>query len=171
MPPKRPDQQPPACYHDTMKSTIRRAFIAGICSLVAFSANASGNTVVVLEIEGETWQGRLFGESLRLHRRISTHMGARSLTIEDRVVNEGFRPTPLAVLYHCNLGFPVASPDSELLVSSRKVWPRDDAAQVGFDAHRKLEPPQDGYAEQVFFHEPQPDARGLSSAAVVNRRR
>jgi hypothetical protein len=124
----------------------------------------------VLEIEGETWQGRLFGENLRRHRRITTHMGARSLIIEDRVVNGGFRPAPLAVLYHCNLGFPVVSPHSELLVSSRKVWPRDDAAQVGFDAHRRLEPPQDGYAEQVFFHEPQPDVRGLSSAAVVNRR-
>ena len=124
----------------------------------------------VLEIEGETWQGRLFGENLRRHRRITSHMGARSLAIEDRIVNEGFRPTPLAVLYHCNLGFPVVSPDSELLVTDGKVWPRDDAARVGFDAHRRLEPPQDGYAEQVFFHEPRPDARGLSAAAVVNRR-
>jgi len=123
----------------------------------------------VLEIEGETWQGRLFGENLRLHRRIATHMGARSLTIEDRVVNEGFRPTPLAVLYHCNLGFPVVSPDSELLVSDRKVWPRDAEAESGFDVRRQLEPPQDGYAEQVFFHEPQPDASGFAAAAVVNR--
>ncbi|MCG6927523.1 MAG: aldose 1-epimerase family protein [Acidobacteria bacterium] len=124
----------------------------------------------VLEIEGETWQGRLFGESVRLHRRISTHMGARSLTIEDRIVNAGFRPTPLAVLYHCNLGFPVVSSDSELLLADRKVWPRDEAARVGFDAHRRLEPPQDGYAEQVFFHEPLSDGKGFSAAAVVNRR-
>lgn len=35
-----------------MKSTIRRALIAGICSLVAYSASAAANTVVVLEIEG-----------------------------------------------------------------------------------------------------------------------
>ena len=35
-----------------MKSTIRQAFIAGICGLVAFSASALANTVVVLEIEG-----------------------------------------------------------------------------------------------------------------------
>jgi hypothetical protein len=62
-----------------------------------------------LEIEGSTRQGRLFGENLRLRRRISTHLGARSLTIDDHVVNEGFRPAPVAVLYHCNLGFPVVS--------------------------------------------------------------
>jgi membrane-bound serine protease (ClpP class) len=35
-----------------MKSTIRRAFIAGLCSLIAYSASAAGNTVVVLEIKG-----------------------------------------------------------------------------------------------------------------------
>jgi galactose mutarotase-like enzyme len=124
----------------------------------------------VLEIEGETREGRLFGENLRRVRRISTHMGARSLTIEDRVVNEGPRPAPVAVLYHCNLGFPVVSPDSELLVSEGRVWPRDEEARRGLDAHRHLEPPQESYAEQVFFHEPRPDAGGLAAAAVVNRR-
>lgn len=124
----------------------------------------------VLEIEGETREGRLFGENLRRVRRIGTHMGASSLTIEDRVVNEGHRSAPVAVLYHCNLGFPVVSPDSELLVSEGRVWPRDEEARRGIDAHRRLEPPQDGYAEQVFFHEPRPDEGGLSAAAVVNRR-
>lgn len=123
----------------------------------------------VLEIEGETRQSRLFGENLRLHRRISTHLGARSLLIEDRVTNDGFRPSPLAVLYHCNFGFPVVSPDSELLVSDNDVRPRDETARAGLDAHRRLEAPQDGYAEQVFFHEPRPDASGISAAGLVNR--
>ncbi len=35
-----------------MTSTIRRALIAGLCSLLAYSATAAGNTVLVLEIEG-----------------------------------------------------------------------------------------------------------------------
>ena len=35
-----------------MTSTIRRALIATFCSLLAYSATAAGNTVVVLEIEG-----------------------------------------------------------------------------------------------------------------------
>jgi hypothetical protein len=123
----------------------------------------------VLEIEGETCQSRLFGENLRLHRRISTHMGARSLLIEDRVTNDGFRPSPLAVLYHCNFGFPVVSADTELLVSDREVHSRDDAARKGFDSRRQLEAPQEGYAEQVFFHEPRADPSGLAAAGLVNR--
>jgi galactose mutarotase-like enzyme len=123
----------------------------------------------VLEIEGETRQARLFGENLRLERRISTRLGATSLLLEDRVTNEGFRPAPLAVLYHCNFGFPVVSPDSALLVRDRSVRPRDDAARVGLADHLRFGPPQAGFAEQVFFHEPRLGADGLASAAVVNR--
>ncbi len=123
----------------------------------------------VLEIEGETRQARLFGENLRLERRLSTRLGATSLVLEDRVTNEGFRPAPLAVLYHCNLGFPVVSPDSELLVRDLSVRPRDPAAQAGLSEHLRFGPPTPGFAEQVFFHEPRVDPNGLACAAIVNR--
>jgi hypothetical protein len=123
----------------------------------------------VLEIEGETRQARLFGENLRLERRISTRLGATSLVLEDRVTNEGFRPAPLAVLFHCNLGFPVVSPDSELLVRDHSVRPRDEAARAGLADHLRFGPPQAGFAEQVFFHEPRRDAEGCAVAAIVNR--
>jgi hypothetical protein len=123
----------------------------------------------VLEVEGETRQARLFGENLRLERRISTRLGATSLLLEDRVTNEGFRPTSLAVLYHCNLGFPVVSPESELLVRDRSVRPRDEAARAGLADHLRFGPPEAGFAEQVFFHDPHADAEGLAGAAVVNR--
>jgi galactose mutarotase-like enzyme len=123
----------------------------------------------VLEIEGETRESRLFAENLRLERRLSTRLGATSVTIEDRVTNEGFRPAPLAVLYHCNFGFPVVSPDSELVVDDRTVRPRDPVAAAGLADHRRFGPPQAGFAEQVFFHEPRASAGGFAKAALVNR--
>ncbi len=84
------------------------------------------------------------------------------------MTNEGFRPAPLAVLYHCNFGFPAVSPDSELLVRDLSVRPRDEAASAGLADHRRFGPPQTGFAEQVFFHEPSTDAGGFASAAIVN---
>ncbi|HSD65362.1 MAG TPA: aldose 1-epimerase family protein [Vicinamibacteria bacterium] len=123
----------------------------------------------VLEVEGETRQARLFGENLSLRRRVSTRMGASSLLLEDRVTNEGFRPASLAVLYHCNFGFPVVSPESELLLRDRSVRPRDEPARAGLADHLRFGPPQAGFAEQVFFHEPRVGADGLASAAIVNR--
>ena len=122
-----------------------------------------------LEIEGETRQARLFGENLRLERRVSTRLGATTLVLEDRVRNEGFRPAPLAVLYHCNFGFPVVSPASELLVRDRSVRARDAVAEAGLSEHLRFGPPAPGFAEQVFFHEPRVGADGLAAAAIVNR--
>jgi hypothetical protein len=123
----------------------------------------------VLELEGETRQSRLFGENLRLERRIATRLGASSLILEDRLTNDGFRPTPLAVLYHCNFGFPVVSPESELLVRDRAVRPRDLPAEKGLADHLRFGPPQAGFAEQVFFHDPRTGPDGLACAAIVNR--
>jgi len=123
----------------------------------------------VLEVEGVVRQAALFGENLSLTRRISTRLGADSLLIEDVVRNEGFRPTPHMILYHCNLGFPVVAPGAELLVEGEWVRPRDAAAEAGLSEHARFGSPVAGYAEQVFFHKPKPDADGLVRAAIVNR--
>jgi hypothetical protein len=78
----------------------------------------------VLAIEGQTRQTVLFGENLLLTRKISTRLGANALVIEDTVRNDGFRATPLMILYHCNFGFPVVSADSELVIDDDSVYPR-----------------------------------------------
>ncbi len=123
----------------------------------------------LLEIEGETRETRVFGENLRLQRRLSTRLGAFSVRLEDRVTNEGFRPTPIAVLYHCNFGFPVVSPDSELIVADRALRPRDETARAGLSDHRRFGPPDPSFAEQVFYHQPHVGAGGEATATIVNR--
>jgi Domain of unknown function (DUF4432) len=123
----------------------------------------------VLEIEGETCQSRLFGESLRLHRRIRTALGSSSVLIEDRVLNQGFRPSPLAVLYHCSFGYPAVSPGSELVMDAGECAPRDDEARAGLGRHLGMDAPGEDCAEQVFFHRLPGDADGWAAAALVNR--
>src|SRR5581483_8221493 len=123
----------------------------------------------VLEIEGRVRQAVVFGENLLLTRRITTKLGADSFTLRDTVLNDGFRPAPHMMLYHCNFGFPVVSPDSELRLAEESVRPRDAAAEKGLGAQNRFEPPQLDYPEQVFFHKPRPDADGMARAAIVNR--
>jgi len=123
----------------------------------------------VLEIEGQVRQSMLGGENLLLTRKISTRLGATALTIDDTVRNDGYLDTPHMILYHCNFGFPVVSPSSELVVDDEQVKPRDEPARAGFAGHNRFEPPQPGFAEQVFFHKPRVDGEGYSSAAIINR--
>jgi hypothetical protein len=123
----------------------------------------------VLEIAGEMRETTAPGESLLLARRITTRLGATSLTIEDRVRNEGSRPAPHMLLYHCNLGFPVVSTDSELVGDTGPVRPRDETAAAGLDRHRRFEPPRPDAPGEVFFHDPPPDTDVRVHVAVVNR--
>jgi len=122
-----------------------------------------------LWVSGQTREARLFGENLVLRRRISTWLGASRLVIEDAVTNEGYETTPHMMLYHCNLGFPVLSPDSELLIADREVLPRDAECATGLPDHRRFDPPTPGYSEQVFQHVPKLDGEGYARAALVNR--
>ena len=121
-----------------------------------------------LEIEGQVHQAVLFGENLLLSRRITTYLGATSLQISDRVINMGFRPTPHMLLYHCNFGFPVVSPTSELIVDDESVQPRDELARPGLADLYHFGQPDPAFREQVFFHQPKPDANGFVKATLIN---
>lgn len=51
-------------------------------------------------------QSSVFGENLVLHRRIKLDVFSGKIRIDDKVENRGFRPTPHAILYHVNFGYP-----------------------------------------------------------------
>ncbi len=122
----------------------------------------------VLEITGEVRQAVLFGENLLLKRRISTRLGARCLAIQDTIVNEGYRQMPLMLLYHCNFGFPVVSPGSQVEIVDEQLRPRDAITAAGIAEFDRFGPPVAGYREQVFFHTPRVDAEGWARAAIIN---
>jgi hypothetical protein len=121
-----------------------------------------------LEISAETRQAALFGENLVLRRRISTALGSNCIRIEDSVTNEGFEHTPHMLLYHFNLGFPLISENTRLLLKSEKTKPRDKAARSGLDAWNQFQPPTPGYQEQVFIHQPVADEAGLTIIELNN---
>lgn len=118
-------------------------------------------------------QGRLrevmvFGENVELLRRVQATAGQKRIRIVDEVTNHGYQTMPLMLLYHINLGWPVVSAQSRLLTSPGRVEARDDAAAAGLAEHARFEGPQAEFAEQVFYHALEPDARGYCRAAVVN---
>ena len=119
---------------------------------------------------GAVRQTRVFGPNLTLTRRISARLGENKLTVHDCICNAGFEPVPIVILYHCNFGFPVVSEHSVLRVPSAQCEPRDAAAQVGADTWSKLELPQTGYAERVYFHTMTPDEDGFVRAEIVNEK-
>lgn len=121
-----------------------------------------------LFLEASIREAAVFGFDLQLTRRLTTRMGESHLQIVDVVENAGDRAAPFMLLYHCNFGFPLVAKGSRLVLAQKSVQPRDDAARAGLERHRVMDPPQAGYAEQVFFHEMISDADGFATAAIVN---
>jgi hypothetical protein len=111
----------------------------------------------------------VFSPVLELHRRITVKLGENRLFIRDTVTNIGFQASPLMLLYHINLGFPILSEHSELILPTKKVQPRDPDAEVGLNEYMRFSPPQPNFREQVFFHQLVGAQDGSTCAAVINR--
>ncbi len=126
------------------------------------------NDRYVLWVEGALRETSVFGVNLVMKRRISTTLDEAKMWIEDRVENHGFEPAPLMILQHFNLGFPLVDATTRLILPAHATIARDEAARPGLERCLEFDDPIDGYAEQVFYHDLQPDADGKVEVRLVN---
>jgi hypothetical protein len=118
-----------------------------------------------VRVEGVVRQTGVFAENLVMKRRIVSAFGSDKFAVEDTVTNDGSEAVPHMILYHVNLGWPLLSPETVLTFPDGSVTPRDEDALGGILDHSQLGPPQRGFREQVFIHQPKPD---LATVIVAN---
>lgn len=121
-----------------------------------------------LSVSGTIREVSFFGENLELRRTISTVMGENSITICDVVTNRGVRSSPLMLLYHINAGFPLLSEAAVIEGRIKKTVPRNTVAAAGMGEWSRCQSPTEGYIEQCFFHDVEPDADGMARVTLRN---
>jgi hypothetical protein len=119
----------------------------------------------VLTVRGEVRQAKVFSENLVLRRTYRAHLGGSTLHISDTVTNESATPAGHMMLYHFNLGWPLLDEKATLDIPHQSVTPRDEPAIAGLDTWSVIEPPQQGFAERVYFHHSVP---GQGKATIDN---
>jgi hypothetical protein len=136
--------------------------------LLGYGERWDGDTCT-LWAEGEVAQMAVFGENLVLTRRIEAALGGITITVDDRVENRGFRPTPHMLLYHYNFGYPLLDEGAELLVPSRRIVHavHGDLHAQGV-GHRLQGPPKADFREQVYEHDVVAGPDGTASALLIN---
>ncbi len=122
----------------------------------------------VLTVRGKLRETTVFGENLSLTRTITAKLGHRHFQIEDTVENMGARVTDHMMLYHINIGFPSVNDAGRLIAPTVKATPRDTDAIEGFDRYSRMQAPQAGFREQVYFHQFATNSDGHVTAAVVD---
>jgi hypothetical protein len=122
----------------------------------------------IVEVCGKIRQSRVFGEKLEITRKISCSFTRPEFLIEDSIENLGFEKTPLMLLYHINIGYPLLDKDSRLIEPESEVLPKDDEAKKGLNDFDKFSTPNHGFKEQVFIHNIKADSNGKSNIALIN---
>jgi len=126
------------------------------------------NDNLILTIRGQIRESVITGENLLLSRQITTQGGKNTIVIEDTVENSGFNITPLMILYHLNIGFPLLSEHSTLYAPVASTTPRDDYSELHISDFEKFKKPDRDVKGQIFFHKLSSEHNGDTAVAVVN---
>jgi len=122
----------------------------------------------IISVSGEMREAELFGENLVLRRTIKTKLGEDSIIIRDELENHSFRPEPMMLLYHFNVGYPLLAPGTKIVIPSKKVTPRDSVSEPYTDRWNVMDEPKPNEPEHVFIHDLKTDKYGNTYAAVIN---
>lgn len=95
---------------------------------------------------------RIFARKLVLFRTICLSKRENILRISDTVENQGDASSPLMLLYHMNMGYPLLSEHAVLEIPSISVLARDKHAEEDLDTWDKMLPPTPGFVEQCYYH-------------------
>ncbi|MBQ7485196.1 MAG: aldose 1-epimerase family protein [Oscillospiraceae bacterium] len=182
-------------YYDKEGTGFLRSFTAGFmttCGLTAVGTpcvdgdetlplhGTIGNTPATVTVCEETEEGVrikavvrdacLFARKLVLTREYFISYGSNRVTLHDTVVNEGGAETPIMLLYHCNMGYPLLDEDTEVVIPNHGVVPRDAEAAKYADTALRMERPQPGFAERCYYYDAK-ETGGASAAGAYQAKR
>jgi len=121
-----------------------------------------------VEMNGLMNEGRIFQDQLSLRRNIKCYYQDKSIEITDKVTNEGYKTAQHMILYHCNIGYPILSPSSEVIIPSLEVIGRNEHSVSGINDWNKVQAPTPGYEEMCYYHKLKADANNRATVAIYN---
>lgn len=121
-----------------------------------------------LVVSGIVDEARLFGNNLRLRSTVRTKLGSTRLTITDEISNVWSVPADLELLYHINLGPPLAAPGSIFSAPIATMAPRNSAAAAAIASWQTYPAGQPAAAETVLYLELAADADHKSCVLLTN---
>jgi hypothetical protein len=128
-----PEEVPASNFNYPGKTTIRHSLHGRVgnipARLTGYGETWEGDRCV-LWAEGIIQQAAVFGENLHLLRRIEADVGGNEIRISDRVVNQGFMPTPHMIFYHVNVSYPMLDEGSRYVAPiSDVIWASHEGAE------------------------------------------
>lgn len=128
---------------------------------------AAEETKEGLRVALEINDSALFGKKLVMKREYIFSYTENKFTVTDTVTNNGDTESPYMILYHCNMGYPLLSETSKVVIPNYSFVPRDEEAAKYPDDALIMEKPQDNFAERCYFYDVKENG-GKSSVGIFN---
>lgn len=93
----------------------------------------------------------LFGKNLVLKRRISSKIGGDCVTLEDTLVNAGYKDEEYCLLYHINVGYPMLDEGATLFAEIKEYKPRTAWAKQNEGTMYAMNAPAPNREETCYF--------------------
>ena len=111
-------------------------------------AECNENGIIVEAIIRDT---ALFGKNLVLKRKIFTAIGGDSITLEDTLVNEGYKAEEYCLLYHINVGYPMLDDGAKIIADVQNYTPRTKWAKQNERTMYEISAPTPNQEETCYF--------------------
>lgn len=121
-----------------------------------------------LSVTGEIDETRFLFHHLRLTSTITTQPETDGFEVCDVVQNCAATETTFQMLYHINVGPPLLGEGATLAAPVRAIIPRTAVAAENIAGWNSYGPPQQGFAEQVYFFDLLGDADGNTQVLLKN---
>ena len=118
-----------------------------------------------IKIRTKVLDAALFAHKLLLEREYICPIGENKIYLTDKIKNIGTAETPLEILYHCNMGYPLLSENAEVKVPSSEVLPRNKHSEEGIENCLVMEKPQAEYEEKCYYHK----LSGKTAVSIYNK--
>lgn len=119
-------------------------------------------------IRGTVRDAVIFGDRMSLQRKIKCSYKERKITLKDRVTNEGYKKVRQMILYHCNIGYPILTPDSEVYIPAVETKPRNEHSEELISTWMKPEQPDPDYVETCYYHRLKSNDDNHATVAIYN---
>lgn len=120
-----------------------------------------------LSLTGVVDEARLFGNKLRLKSTVRTKFGEPKLTVIDEIENAWETPAELELLYHINVGPPLARYGSRFSAPIATMAPRNDYSARDLETWQSYPSPEAGGQETVLYCELAADAAGRTGVLLA----
>lgn len=106
-----------------------------------------------IHIKAQIRDASIFAHQLILEREYIVSLNENTITLKDTVKNIGSAASPIEVLYHCNMGYPLLCENAKVTIPGISITPRDEHAKEDIENAKVMEKPQKGFVERCYYHE------------------